>query len=87
MCLKPKGGELKCRVASSKIMKKRNYFQCSKCGNIHYIYMMFDIESELYTTLFCEQCGEETPQLWVGENPEDKFIYMDRNIDPNYYLY
>ena len=68
-------------------MEKRNYFQCSRCGNIHPIYIGFNIESELYTTLFCGQCKEQTPQLWVGENPEDKFIYMDRNIDPNYYLY
>ena len=69
-------------------MKEKHYFQCIECGQIHYIDMKYNIDSdETYKALYCEECESDTQHLWVGENPEDRFIYMDINIDPSYYLY
>lgn len=67
-------------------MKTGAYFQCTKCGQIHQIEMSYNIDSDLYIDLYCGQCDAETKQLWVGENPEDKFIYMDINVEPLYFL-
>ena len=50
--------------------------------------MEYNIDSEeTYSILYCEQCEDETRQLWCGENPEDRYIYYDLNNDPRYYLY
>ena len=79
--------EAKCRSGrEAKFM--RNYFQCTECGQVHYIDMEYKIDQdEIYNRLYCNRCETDTKQLWVGENPEDRFIYMDINVDPNYYLY
>lgn len=69
-------------------MKERHYFQCIECGQIHHIDIKYNINlDETYKTLYCEECESNTTHLWVGENPEDRFIYMDINVDPSYYLY
>lgn len=66
----------------------KHYFQCAKCGKIHQVEMEYNIDSEeTYSILYCEQCEDETRQLWCGENPEDRYIYYDFNNDPRYYLY
>lgn len=65
---------------------KGHYFQCTKCGQIHYIEYPYNIE-ELYSTIWCEECEDETPQLWIGDNVEDKYLYYDVTMDEKYFLY
>lgn len=68
-------------------MKTGAYFQCTKCGAVHYIEYLCNIDSDLYYEIFCEKCEEETLQLWCGDNLDDKYIYWDINNDPRYYEY
>jgi hypothetical protein len=42
-------------------------------------------EDKLYTKIKCENCKKTTNHLWVGEHPEDLYIYYDLNADPRYY--
>lgn len=37
--------------------------------------------------MFCEECEEETSQLWCGDNLDDIYLYWDINNDPRYYKY
>lgn len=67
-------------------MKQKNYWQCTKCGSIHYIEYPYRTE-ELYSSVWCEECEEKTSQLWIGNNLDDKYIYWDINNDPRYFLY
>lgn len=67
-------------------MKQKNYWQCTKCGSIHYIEYPYRTE-ELYYEMFCEECEEETSQLWCGDNLDDIYLYWDINNDPRYYKY
>ena len=66
--------------------KKKAQFQCMNCGHLHWIEDPPDIdEDELYTKLWCKCCKCDTNQLWVGERPEDLYIYYDLNRDPRYF--
>lgn len=67
-------------------MKAGAYFQCTKCGAVHYIDHPYKKDT-LYNAFWCEECEEETLQLWCGDNLDDKYIYWDINNDPRYYEY
>lgn len=60
--------------------------QCTNCGEINYInwYIPF---SKDYIKLFCPKCKEYHMQLNLGQNEDDKYLYMDINIDQRYYRY
>jgi hypothetical protein len=67
-------------------MKVGGYYQCCSCGAVHYIKYPYKTE-ELYYEMFCEECEDETLQLWIGDNLDDKYLYWDINNDPRYFLY
>lgn len=67
-------------------MRAGGYYQCCSCGAVHYIEYPYKTE-ELYYEMFCEECGDETSQLWIGDNLDDKYLYWDINNDPRYFLY
>lgn len=86
MCLKPERRELKCRVTSGEIMKKKSYWQCSECGEVHYMEIFYQVDSDdIYKTFYCEQCGTETKQLWCGESILDYYELYDVTKDSRYY--
>jgi DNA-directed RNA polymerase subunit RPC12/RpoP len=63
-------------------------FQCMNCGALYWIEDPPNInEDELYTKIRCKCCKQETNHLWVGERPEDLYIYYDLNKDPRFYNY
>ena len=68
-------------------MSRGQWFQCQSCGNLYYTNTRFDIENDLFVTIECEHCRDETNHLWVGENSEDLYIYGNLNVDPRYYKY
>lgn len=65
----------------------KQFFQCLKCGKIHKEKIKFNIESDLYIQLECPHCRDETTQLWVGDDEQDRYIYYDLNMDERYYKY
>lgn len=65
-------------------MKKQQY-QCQICGALQWSKEPFNIEDDLYIKKKCKHCGKETKHLWVGENPEDQYIYKDITLDKRYY--
>lgn len=67
-------------------MRAGGYYQCCSCGAVHYIEYPYKTE-ELYYEMFCEECKDETSQLWIGDNLDDKYLYWDINNDPRYFLY
>ena len=67
-------------------MKAGGNYQCCSCGAVHYIEYPYKTE-ELYYEMFCEECEDETSQLWIGDNLDDKYLYWDINNDPRYFLY
>jgi hypothetical protein len=67
-------------------MKVGAYFQCTKCGAIHYIEYPYKAE-ELYSSLWCEECEKDSRHLWVGNDICDKYLYYDITMDERYFLY
>lgn len=67
-------------------MDKKGYFQCQCCGSIHRDKLSFNIE-DVYTQARCPRCRGETKHLWVGDQPEDWYLYYDPVCDPRYYQY
>lgn len=66
--------------------KRRAQFQCMNCGTIHWIEDPPDIdEDEVYTKMKCGHCKQMANHLWVGNKPEDLYLYYDANTDPRYY--
>ena len=62
----------------------KTYVQCTQCGNVHYINDYIPFEKD-YLKSFCPNCCEATTHLNLGQNEEDKYIYMDINLDSRYY--
>ena len=48
--------------------------------------MRFNI-NDLYIDMMCPKCKVKEKHLWVGENPEDKYLYMDNMLDPRFFNY
>lgn len=66
--------------------KPKAQFQCMNCGTLSWMEDPPDIdESELYIKIRCNHCKQMTNQLWVGNKPEDLYLYYDVNVDPRYY--
>lgn len=68
-------------------MSKEQWFQCQLCGSLHKEKIHFDIEDDLFVELKCRHCKNYTQHIWVGEHPEDAYVYGNANIDPRYYIY
>lgn len=83
---KLKGGELKCHSASSKNMKKKSYWQCSVCGQVHHISQTYKIDSDdIYKEIYCTRCEENTQQLWCGHDILSFYELYDHTKDSRYY--
>lgn len=67
-------------------MGEKSYYQCRSCGLIHREKMRFNI-NDLYVNIMCPKCREQTSHLWVGTNPEDKYLYADNTLDARYFIY
>lgn len=63
---------------------RKTYVQCTQCGKVYTLnkYIPFEID---YLKSFCPDCSKATKHLNLGQNEEDKYIYMDVNIDSRYY--
>lgn len=79
--------EAKCRSGrEAKFM--RNYFQCTECGQIHYIDMEYKIDQDdIYDMLYCSKCETETKQLWCGNNIENYYELYDPFQDERFFIY
>lgn len=62
------------------------YVQCQECGNVHKIKMNFDI-NKLHIRTRCPRCRGGTKHLWVGDNPEDVYLYGNPILDERFYQY
>lgn len=67
-------------------MDDKGYYQCQLCGFIHHEKTRFNI-NDLYVEMPCPCCHELSRHLWVGDKEEDKYLYMNVNIDQRYYNY
>lgn len=67
-------------------MKTGTYFQCTKCGAIHYIDYPYNTE-ELYSTLWCEECEDESNHLCVGNNILSYYESYDPHLDERFFIY
>lgn len=65
----------------------KQFFQCLECGEVYKLKIHYNIENDLYTKMSCPHCRDETMHLWVGNKPEDKYIYYDPVLDSRYYKY
>ena len=68
--------------------KPKAQFQCMHCGHLHWIEDPPNIdEDELYTVMKCKSCKQITNHLWVGNQPEDLYLYYDVSKDERFYNY
>ena len=66
--------------------KQKSQYQCMNCGHLYWIEDPPEIdEDELYTKIKCKRCGQITNHLWVGDVPEDTYLYYDVTKDSKYY--
>jgi DNA-directed RNA polymerase subunit RPC12/RpoP len=66
--------------------KQRAQYQCMNCGTIHWMEDPPDIDKdELYTKVKCKKCQRMTNHLWVGDVPEDTYLYYDLSKDGRYF--
>ena len=66
----------------------KEIFQCSCCGNIHRVDEKYKPRGDdIYTTLWCEKCGEYTRQLYCGDSMDDLYALYDANSDGRFYKY
>ena len=65
--------------------KRKARFQCMHCGHLHWIEDPPEIdEGELYVKFRCSHCKKTANHLWVGDKPEDTYLYYDVNKDGRY---
>ena len=63
-----------------------NYVQCTQCGHLHKVKKVSMSDDDLYTEpIWCGKCRDETKHLFIGEHPEDVYLYGDINLDERYY--
>lgn len=67
-------------------MKTGAYFQCAKCGAVHYIDYPYKKDA-LYNTFWCEECEEEVNHLYVGNDILDYYLYYDVTKDKRFFIY
>ena len=66
--------------------REKEIFQCNCCGNIYKVDERYKPKGDnVYETLWCQQCGEYTRQLYCGDNLDDLYMLCDINIDPRMY--
>jgi transcription elongation factor Elf1 len=66
--------------------KQKSRFQCMNCGHLHWIEDQPEIdENELYIEIRCKKCKQVVNHLWVGNVPEDLYLYYDVTKDSKYY--
>lgn len=66
--------------------REKSQYQCVNCGTLSWIEDPPDIdENELYIEMKCKHCHRMTKHLWVGDQPEDKYIYYDVTKDSRFY--
>ena len=62
------------------------FYQCVQCGTVHKIEDdKIKVSDDLYNKTWCPHCREITKQLWVGNNPEDVYMFEDITLDNRYY--
>lgn len=66
-------------------MGKQSIWQCSVCGNILKTKEDINITDDLYITMKCSKCRDDTPHLFCGNDEKDLYYYYNVNIDPRYY--
>lgn len=64
----------------------KSFFQCRSCGFIHKEKVKFNIE-EMFVKVECPRCRGVTRHSWVGDDPDDIYLYADVNLDSRYYEY
>ena len=67
--------------------KRQHQYQCQECGSLQWSKVPFSIESDIFVKMKCGHCKNETNHLFVGENPEDVYLYGNVNLDERYYKY
>ena len=66
--------------------RDKEIFQCGCCGSIHKVDEKYKPRGDkIYVTLWCQQCGRYTRQLYCGDDINDLYELYDVNIDPKYY--
>ena len=69
-------------------MRKKSYWQCSECGEVHYIEKPYQVDSDdIYKTFYCEHCGTETKQLYCGEDILSYYELYDYTKDFRFFIY
>lgn len=68
-------------------MRQKQYFQCVTCGHVHYIEGSYNIDRGMYEQMWCSKCGGESDHLWVGNEPEDIYLYGDNSLDKRFFIY
>lgn len=63
------------------------WYQCQICGFLHQENRCFNIEDNLFVKMKCKHCRGDTKHIWVGDNPEDVYIYGNSNLDIRYFQY
>lgn len=67
-------------------MSEKYYWQCQRCGDIHETRFEYKTEN-MFVDLYCGQCETETPQLYVGTDLLEKYLYMNPNFDEQFFIY
>lgn len=65
---------------------KTTLIQCMECGEISEVNLDIPFKHD-YIDLFCPKCKEYHRCLNLGHDEDDKYLYMDINVDPNCYRY
>jgi Zn finger protein HypA/HybF involved in hydrogenase expression len=65
--------------------KQRNQYQCQTCGNLLWSKAPFNIEDDIFIKMKCGHCKKETDHIYVGENPEDVYLFGNSNLDERFY--
>ena len=63
------------------------WWQCQVCGESHEEKVHFNIEDDLFILLQCKHCRGDTQHLYVGEHPDEVYIYGNCNLDQRYFNY
>lgn len=67
-------------------MSEKYYYQCQNCGSISETRFEYKTE-DAFVDLWCGECETETPQLYVGMDLLEKYLYMNPNFDERFFIY
>ena len=62
-----------------------NYYQCTRCGAIMSFKDEFELDDDIYASIYCNKCGN-THALCLYEK-ENFYIYVDSFLDERYFNY